>query len=656
MASANVPADKSVADDVLQCPLCLHPLEFPVTLQQCLHNYCKDCLGEIPQTSKDDVTGWMCPKCNRFSSAEDVKENDFIEKLIMSEKVDDKVKDPVTCKQCSGETDVKWQCEDCRIELCSSCHVNHIKIPMLKHHVIVELDTSKASNNVVDELLFCNSHKDRLIELNCKDCEVPLCVLCNVEEHDTHTTETINNALKRLVPEMEQKSEILATEIVYLENKVEVIRSKIQETKNSYAETKQKVHLLIEHLISELRKIESEQEEVLKVEEMASLGTLEEIKLELEQQIEETKHLWKMTSLTLKCAQNSSLLQQLQDGLANKVQVSSEIQFEPLLLSFQNCMLTSAMEGKKMHIEMQRLFGKLKRMNIKSKVTREGQILDNHYLCQNICDCINDISHIPMKTVKCLGCCDRFSLVDGHIYVPSDQKIAVYDLDGSLMTDVEVPFYPCIIKKVPYGQLAVGSLSGLYLFDTLSQADEANKIADGEYSDIDVYGDTFYALRCDTSEIVTLKLSGTEKVKHDASTQKSAWHKERRVKLSCISETHNCNTFCRQEDTYLVSSIKDECIFICDMLGTLLKTILANKCTSVCGVDQDENIIIADYHNNLCFAYDVKQGIQMSLLQSLPGRPTDVLVDNAENVWVLVEQEGDQNLVKYIHKMDYTSA
>ena len=154
MAVANVPADKPVADDVLQCPLCLHPLESPVTLQQCLHTYCKACLNEMPQTSKYNVTGWMCPRCNRFLSKENVKENDFIEKVIECEKVYLKLKDPLTCKQCSSETDVKWWCSDCKIELCSTCHVNHIKIPMLKHHMVVEHNVSNADNNIVDELLF----------------------------------------------------------------------------------------------------------------------------------------------------------------------------------------------------------------------------------------------------------------------------------------------------------------------------------------------------------------------------------------------------------------------------------------------------------------------------------------------------------------------
>ena len=173
MAAADVPADKPVADDVIQCPLCLHPLENPVTLQKCLHTYCKECLNEIPQTRKDNVTGWMCPKCNKFTSEKNVKENDFIEKVIISKKANYDVKDPLTCKQCHSKADVMWWCSDCRIELCSPCQVIHLNIPMLKNHKMTTVDDSTEINKVIDELLFCQHHKERLIELNCKMCEAP---------------------------------------------------------------------------------------------------------------------------------------------------------------------------------------------------------------------------------------------------------------------------------------------------------------------------------------------------------------------------------------------------------------------------------------------------------------------------------------------------
>ena len=498
MAAANVPADKPVADDVLQCPLCLHPLEKPVTLQQCLHTYCKECLNEIPQTSKDDVTGWMCPKCNRFTSAEDVKENEFIKKMNMSNKVNEKVKDPLACKYCSDETDVKWSCTDCRIVLCSSCSVNHITIPMLQNHVVVELDTSKA-NDVVDELIFCQQHRARLIELNCKTCETPLCLYCKIEDHDRHTSETVTNALKRLVPEIEQKRKILAAKIQHLEANVKVIRSKMEETKRCYAGTKDKVHERIEYLITHLRRIESEHLEILSKKEMTVLKGLEERKLELEYKIEESKHLVNMIALTLRSSRNISLLEQLEDGLIAKVRHSSKIPSKSLLIDVPYHALANGIDTRDCQAKLTSIYGRLKKLDLKCKTTREGQLLDNHYLCHNIFT----ISGEPTCTVDDLKRCDRISFIDGHIYVPVEGRIEVFDLDGNFIFQREVPFYPTIIKKLPNDQLIVGSLSGLHLYDSLETDADTIQLADGEYSDVDVYGDVLHALKYDTSDIVT---------------------------------------------------------------------------------------------------------------------------------------------------------
>ena len=637
MATAFVEEDKPVADDVLQCPLCLHPLETPVTLQQCLHTYCKECLDEIPQTSKDDVTGWKCPKCNRFTSEEDVKENNFIQKVVMSNKVNEKAKDRLTCKYCNGETDVKWCCTDCRIVLCSSCRVNHIKIPMLKNHVVVELDTSKSIDIVVDELLFCQQHRDRLVELNCRICETPLCLYCKMEDHDRHTSETVTNALKRLVPEIEQKRKILVEKIQHLETKVRVIKSKMEETRKCYAETRDKVHERIEYLITHLRRIESEQVEILNMKEMTVLEGLEERKLELEYQIEGSKHLINMTALTLQSSRDISLLEQLEDGLIEKVRHSSEISSEPLLIDVPYHALDTGIKAGECQAKLTSIYGRLNKIELKCKTTRDGQLLDNHYRCHNIFK----ISGEPTCTIDDLKRCDRISFIDGHIYVPVEGRIEVFDLDGNFIFQREVPFYPIIIKKLPNDQLIVGSLSGLHLYDSLETDADTIQLADGEYSDVDVYGDVFHALKCDTSDIVTFA-NYKDKV---LSARNSPWFKQLSVKLDCISEPNDCNTFCRSDDIFIVSSEEDACVFLCDMKGNLLKKVMDGRVSHICGVDHHENVIIANPEKQILYSYNMKENSEkiMSVYQ-LPGKPYDLFVDMFGSMWVMLEEiTGDEN-------------
>ena len=83
------------------------------------------------------------------------------------------------------------------------------------------------------------------------------------------------------------------------------------------------------------------------------------------------------------------------------------------------------------------------------------------------------------------------------------QCIAIYDLVGNLTSQVKVPFHSTIVKKLPNGQLAVVSYGGLHLYDSLETDAEAIQLTDGEYSDMDVYGEVFHSFRCHTSDIVT---------------------------------------------------------------------------------------------------------------------------------------------------------
>ena len=450
-------------------------------------------------------------------------------------------------------------------------------------------------------------------------------------DHDTHTSETVTNALKRLVPEIEKKSEIIDTKMQHLEAKVNVIRIKMEETKKYYAVTREKVHEQIEHLIADLRRIESEQVEFLKVEEMAALTPLEKAKLELEHEIEGSKHLINMAALTLRSSRDTSLLKQLEDGLLEKVRDSSEIPSEPLLINVSYHALTFETKAGESQAKLTSIYGKLKKRDLKCKTTREGQALDNHYLCHSIFK----ISGEPACIVDLPKKCDRISLIDSHIFVTMNQCIAVYDLDGSLTSQVKVPFYPTSIKKLPNGQLAVGSMIGLHLYDSLNTDVEAIQLADGMFSDIDVYGDVFHALKCDTSDILTFAHC-KDKV---LSAKYSLWFKQCSVNVDFISKPDEWNTFCRSNDIFIVSSTSDKCVFLCDMKGNPLKKTMEGRVSYIYGLEYQENVIIADFYDKTLHSYDIKENSQKTMSSfPLPGKPCDLSVDTFGSMWVLLEE------------------
>ena len=53
--------------DIFKCPICLATIENPVTLECCLHRFCKSCLSKH---LRPDVTGQkkLCPMCKQYTN------------------------------------------------------------------------------------------------------------------------------------------------------------------------------------------------------------------------------------------------------------------------------------------------------------------------------------------------------------------------------------------------------------------------------------------------------------------------------------------------------------------------------------------------------------------------------------------------------------
>ena len=135
------------------------------------------------------------------------------------------------------------------------------------------------------------------------------------------------------------------------------------------------------------------------------------------------------------------------------------------------------------------------------------------------------------------------------------------------------------------------------------------------------------------------------------SARNSPWFKQLSVKLDCISEPNDCNTFCHSDDIFIVSSEEDACVFLCDMKGNLLKKVMDGRVSHICGVDHHENVIIANPEKQILYSYNMKENSEkiMSVYQ-LPGKPHDLFVDMFGSMWVMLEEiTGDENyqLAKY---------
>ena len=111
------------------------------------------------------------------------------------------------CEMCSTEKG-SWKCVECKQFLCNNCKVLHTKVPLLKNHQIIPAEETDIA---IDRLVFCEKHAGQAIIRNCRDCEELLCLTCKETTHESHKAETMEGALERILPEMEEYCEKIKT-------------------------------------------------------------------------------------------------------------------------------------------------------------------------------------------------------------------------------------------------------------------------------------------------------------------------------------------------------------------------------------------------------------------------------------------------------------
>ena len=95
-----------------------------------------------------------------------------------------------------------WKCVECNVQLCDRCKEHHSRIRLCHDHTVTQLSEDGTETDT-DKTVFCEKHAGQPIILNCQECEELLCGRCKETAHQSHKTETIDEALQRVMPEME---------------------------------------------------------------------------------------------------------------------------------------------------------------------------------------------------------------------------------------------------------------------------------------------------------------------------------------------------------------------------------------------------------------------------------------------------------------------
>ena len=146
----------------------------------------------------------------------------------------------------------QWECRDCKIALCDFCQKGHLNIPMLKSHKIMKLEREKETK-FFDALLFCKHHPEIPLQLNCLECSDLICYKCLLNFHKGHESEPIDEALDRKMPQFKLHLENNTTKPTYIQAQINIIASKVEETKESFAIQRIELDDQLEKVICRLR-------------------------------------------------------------------------------------------------------------------------------------------------------------------------------------------------------------------------------------------------------------------------------------------------------------------------------------------------------------------------------------------------------------------
>jgi len=184
-------------DDITKCPICTEVYTDPRELP-CVHTYCLKCIREWSK-GKRSGDKLVCPLdlCNKEftlpgNGVGDLPKNVFIATFLhMKELSSAEGKSP--CEVCSGDRATGKKvatvlCVECQQKLCRTCQGYHEKFKSTSRHRTVDLGKEINIETLSNMLPFsnCNKHKEDLLRIYCLECKEAICLMCYIENHNSH--------------------------------------------------------------------------------------------------------------------------------------------------------------------------------------------------------------------------------------------------------------------------------------------------------------------------------------------------------------------------------------------------------------------------------------------------------------------------------------
>ena len=216
--------------DVLECKVCKGEFTNPKNLP-CGHAFCATCIDNTHAANKDPMgpNASNCPLCRRTfvldndgaaALATNFHLQDMKDYLDVLEKGSSKEEEKRNCEMCLPSiSDATWSCIDCALDLCEECKRKHGMVRATSQHEVKQISgETEPLIAMRKKKIFCPVHKDKELELYCKQCKTATCYSCSCVEHHGHkfdhlwktaedTREQISNIKEKSVEFLERQKE-----------------------------------------------------------------------------------------------------------------------------------------------------------------------------------------------------------------------------------------------------------------------------------------------------------------------------------------------------------------------------------------------------------------------------------------------------------------
>ncbi|XP_067675077.1 tripartite motif-containing protein 3-like [Haliotis asinina] len=295
---------KKLTDNHLTCVICTEVFTDPATLQ-CNHTFCKSCLLKYANTQSKAIQAKSipCPSCRQLTKVTnpDSPIEEWVSQLkpshVIQGLMDDfgprsEAADVNNCRVCRTQgttTPATFWCSVCDDVFCDVCLKLHNMMPMLCDHAVV--DVSNTTKRKAKQRFMCKIHKDKQIELFCKDCRKAIChTCCSIKHRKCDDVDTLDNMTPVVREYLSGENQELKIKMTTSENEIIFKESQIKEIKTNAQDIRYEIrklrHTVVEAIVRKekqlLDKVDRCSDE--QIQELQAEIKSQEIELQMYQQ------------------------------------------------------------------------------------------------------------------------------------------------------------------------------------------------------------------------------------------------------------------------------------------------------------------------------------------------------------------------------------